>query len=66
MIKYSLNDDVIKSFSKINVNILINNIIESLDIYPRDILFINSKNKKCTEKGLQKILSKISEQKKLV
>jgi hypothetical protein len=29
---YILNDDVVKSFSKINVNLLINNIIESLEV----------------------------------
>ena len=65
VIKYNLNDDVIKSFSKANVNILINNIIESLEIYPREELFINSKNEQYTEKGLQKMLSEISDEKKI-
>ena len=65
IIKYNLNDDVIKSFSKNNVNMLINNIIESLSIYPRDILFINSKNEQYTDSGLQKMLSEISEEKKI-
>jgi hypothetical protein len=43
---------------------LINNIIESLNIYPRKILFINSKNEQYTEKGLQKCLVKFQEKKK--
>ncbi len=47
------------------MNILINNIIESLSIYPRDMLFIYSKNEQYTEKGLQKMLSEISEEKKI-
>ena len=43
---YNLNDSVIKSFSKNNVNTLINNIVESVELYPREYLFINSKNEK--------------------
>ena len=50
---YNLNDDVIKSFSKSNVNLLINNIVESLEVYPREYLFINSKNELYSEDGLK-------------
>jgi hypothetical protein len=41
---YNLNDDVIKHFLKTNVDLLINDIIESLEVYPRTDLFINSNN----------------------
>ena len=54
IIKYNLNDDVIKSFSKANVNILINNIIESLERYPREELFINSKMNNTQKKDFKK------------
>ncbi len=43
---YHLNDDIIKSFSPSNVNLLIKSKIESSEIYPREYLFINS-NKDC-------------------
>ena len=55
-ISFNINDPVIKSYSKENVDLLINNIIESLLEYPRLFLFINSTNDKYTEKGLQKML----------
>ena len=48
-IKYNLNDDLIKSFSKKNVDILIENIIESVETYPRTYLFISSNGKPYTE-----------------
>ena len=50
----NLNVPVIKSYSKQYV--LIDNIIESVQDYPRDYLFINSKNEPYKEKGLQKML----------
>jgi hypothetical protein len=55
-ISFNLNDPVIKSFSKKNVNTLINDIIESVELYPREYLFINSNNKQYSDKSLQKIL----------
>ena len=65
VIKYNLNDDVIKSFSKNNVNLLISNIIESLTEYPRESLFINSNNEQYTEDGLKKLLKTITKEKKV-
>ena len=62
---YNLNDDVVKSFSKNNVNLLINNIIESLIDYPREYLFINSNNEEYTEDGLKKILNNITKDKNI-
>jgi len=62
---YTLNDDVIKTFSKNNVNLLINNIIESLTEYPREYLFINSNNKEYTEDGLKKMLKEITTEKNI-
>ena len=62
---YNLNDDVIKSFSKKNINTLINNIIESLTEYPREYLFINSNNKQYTEDGLKKLLKEITNEKNI-
>jgi hypothetical protein len=53
-IKYNLNDDLIKSFSKKNVDTLIENIIESVETYPRKYLFISSNGKQYTEKSLKK------------
>ena len=47
-IKINLNDPVIKSFSGVLVDVLINLIIESVDIFPRDFLFINSKGDKAS------------------
>ena len=53
---FNLNDAVIKSYSKKYVELLIDTIIESINDYPRDYLFINSKNEPYSEKGLQKML----------
>lgn len=55
-LSFNLNDEVIKSFSKNNVDTLIETIIESVTIYPREYLFINKDGNKYTEKGLQKML----------
>ena len=55
-IEFNLNDPVIKSYSKKYVELLIDTIIESVNDYPREYLFINSRNEKYTEKGLQKML----------
>ena len=64
-IRYNLNDDLIKSFSKKNVDILIENIIESVETYPRKYLFISSNGKQYTEKSLQKILYELVPNKNL-
>ena len=64
-IKYNLNDDLIKSFSKKNVDTLIENIIESVETYPRKYLFISSNGKQYTEKSLQKILYELVPNKNL-
>ena len=55
-IEFNLNDSIIKSYSKKYVDLLIETIIESVNDYPREYLFINSRNEKYTEKGLQKML----------
>jgi len=47
-ITININDPVIKSFSGPLVEILINLIIESVDIFPREFLFINSKGDKAS------------------
>jgi hypothetical protein len=52
----NLNDDGIKSFSKKYVNILIENIIDSINDYPREYLFINSNNEPYSEISLQRML----------
>ena len=62
---YNLNDDVIKSFSQKNVNLVIENIIESLTDYPREYLFINSNNEEYTEDGLKKMLKDITKDKNI-
>ena len=62
---YNLNDSVIKSFSKNNVNLLINDIIESLEVYPREYLFINSNNSLYSEDGLKKLLKDITKEKNI-
>jgi hypothetical protein len=64
-IKYNLNDDLIKSFSKTNVDTLIENIIESVETYPRKDLFISSNGKPYTEKSLQEILYELVPNKNL-
>ena len=55
-IEFNLNDDVIKSFSKKYVNLLIENIVDSVNDYPREYLFINSNNEPYSEKSLQRML----------
>ena len=55
-INFDLNDPVLKSFNKENINNLIEHIIESAALYPRDYLFINSNNNKYTAKSLQRAL----------
>lgn len=55
-IKFNINDPIIKSFSGDNVDNLINMIIESVKLYPREYLFININDEPYTEKGLQKML----------
>jgi hypothetical protein len=55
-IHFNINDEVIKTFSKDKVELLILNIIESVKLYPRQYLFINNKGEQYTEKGLQKML----------
>ena len=49
-IHYNINDDIIKS------NTLIKNIIESVQLYPREYIFIINKGEQYTEKGLKKML----------
>jgi hypothetical protein len=51
-----LNDDIIRSFSNENVDNLINMLLESVKLYPREYLFINTDGKLYSEKGLQKML----------
>jgi hypothetical protein len=55
-IKYNLSDPIIKSFSGDNVDKLIEMIIESVKLYPREFMFINTDNNLYSEKGLQKML----------
>jgi hypothetical protein len=55
-ISFDLNDPVLKSFNKENINNLIEHIIESAALYPREYLFINSSNNKYTAKSLQRAL----------
>ena len=64
-IKFNLNDDIIKSFSGENVDNLINMIIESVKLYPREYLFINIDNEPYTEKGLQRMLTELLPNKNL-
>jgi len=47
-ITININDPVIKSFSGVLVDILINLIIESVQTFPREFLFINSKGDKAS------------------
>jgi hypothetical protein len=55
-IKFNINDPVIKSYSESNINILIDNIVESVELYPREYLFETSKGEPYKEKSLQKAL----------
>jgi hypothetical protein len=52
-IYYNTNDEIIKSYSKDNVELLILNIIESVNLYRCEFPFINNKDEQYTEKGLQ-------------
>jgi hypothetical protein len=53
---FELNDPVLKSFNKENIEKLIEEIIESVTLYPREYLFINSNDNKYTAKSLQRAL----------
>jgi hypothetical protein len=64
-IKFNLNDPIIKSFSGENVDNLILMIIESVKLYPREYLFINTDGNLYSEKGLQKMLSDLLPNKNL-
>ncbi len=64
-IKYNLNDPIIKSFSGDNVDNLILMIIESVKLYPRDQLFINTDGNLYSEKTLQKMMSDLLPNKNL-
>jgi hypothetical protein len=64
-IKFNLSDDIIRSFSGGNVDKLIEMIIESVNLYPRQFLFININDEPYTEKGLQKLLFDILPDKNL-
>lgn len=62
-IRYNINDEVIRSFANDNANKLIDQITESIKLYPRKYLFINKNDKPYTEKGLQKMLSELLQNK---
>jgi hypothetical protein len=64
-IKYNLNDTIIRSFSNENVDNLINMLLESVKLYPREYLFINTDGEPYTEKGLQKMMSDLLPNKNL-
>ncbi len=48
-IKFNINDAVIKSYSESNINVLIENIVESVELYPREYLFETSKGEQYKE-----------------
>jgi site-specific recombinase XerD len=56
---------LLKSFSKSKVDTLIFNIIESLETYPRDYLFINSNNERYSDDGFKKMLKDITNDKNI-
>jgi hypothetical protein len=56
-IHFNINDNIIRSFSGSNVDELIRMIIESINLYPRDHLFINTDGNLYSEKGLQRMLA---------
>jgi hypothetical protein len=64
-IKFNLNDPIIRSFSGENIDNLINMIIESVKLYPREYLFINTDGDPYTEKGLQKMMADVLPNKNL-
>ncbi len=47
------------------MNLLINNIIESLEVYPRTELFVNSNNSLYRDDGLKKLLKDITKDKNI-
>jgi hypothetical protein len=61
----NLNDDVIKSFSKKYVEMLIENIVDSVNDYPREYLFINTNNEPYSEKSLQRMLYDLLKEKSI-
>jgi uncharacterized protein YnzC (UPF0291/DUF896 family) len=64
-IKFNLSDDIIRSFSGNNVDNLILMIIESVNLYPREFMFINTDGNLYSEKGLQKMLYDLQPDKNL-
>ncbi len=51
-----MNHDIVRSFCGENVDNLINMLLESVKLYPREYLFINTDGNLYSEKGLQKML----------
>jgi len=64
-IKFNINDAVIKSYSESNINILIENTVESVELYPRKYLFETSTGKQYEEKSLQRALYELVPDKNL-
>jgi len=64
-IQFNINDPEIIKFSQKEVENLMDNVNESLKLYARTFLFINSNGKPYTEKGLQKILYELLPDKNL-
>ena len=58
-IKINLNDDVLKSYSKNLIERLINLIYDSLKIFPREWLFINTKGNKASQDTLKDWINSI-------
>jgi hypothetical protein len=58
-IQINLNDNVIKSYSKNLIDRLINLIYESLNNFPRDWLFLNTKGTKASQDTLKDWLNSI-------
>ena len=56
---------MIKSYSESNINILIENIVESVELYPRKYLFETSTGKQYEEKSLQRALYELVPDKNL-
>ncbi len=56
---------LLKSFSKSKVDTLIFNIIERLETYPREYLFINSNNELYSDDGFKKMLKDIANDKNI-
>jgi len=64
-IKLNINDKILKEFSKPNINTLISDIKESIELYPREYLFINTKNELYKEKTIQKLFYELLDNKNL-